>query len=792
MSRRVRVRLGVLLALAALLVAAAVFAPALCPFDPYVQDYTAALQAPGAVHWFGTDRYGRDLFSRVVMGARSSLSATLLLVGLSAAAGTAAGVAGGMLGGWADALALRLADLCLAFPGTVFALALAAVLGGGLPNAVLALALINWPKYARLARARTRLLLQSDWAAAQKLAGTRPLALLARHLLPNLAGQLLVTAAMDTGTMMMELAGLSFLGLGAQPPVAEWGSMMSDGRSLLALCPWVVLAPGLAIFLTVVVFNLLGDAVHDALTPGAEPPARGAAVWQLAAVALAAAGLVLLVGGPAPQNASAAPVGGKTFVLGDTTFSPEHEESSINPHEGYSGWACIRYGVGETLLRYSDEMALAPWLAESWQRLDDCTWQFVLREGVTFSSGRALDAAAAKQCLEHLIAVNDRAAGELNIAAIEADGRTLTITTAAPNPALPNYLSDPYACLIDMDAGVTAQGIVCGTGPYRAVELVTGERLELEPNAAYWNGMPKLDHITVRTITDGDTLTMALQTGEIDAAYGLPYASYPLFENENYTISSTPTSRAFLAAMNFESPVTSDAAVRRAIALGLDKDTFVSVLLGGHGYPADGPYPANFALGAGITAPDYDPDAARALLDGAGWVDTDGDGIREKDGRRLTIRWLTYPSRQELPLLAESAQATLRDIGIEVEIQCTAGHNTLRTDPTAWDVYASALVTAPTGDPAYFFVNCCLDGAPANNGRYHSDALETLAGVLGGTFDTARRTELAAEMQRILLQDDAFVFCSHLQMSLVARAGVTGLTAHPCDYYEITAALDKA
>ena len=141
-------------------------------------------------------------------------------------------------------------------------------------------------------------------------------------------------------------------------------------------------------------------------------------------------------------------------------------------------------------------------------------------------------------------------------------------------------------------------------------------------------------------------------------------------------------------------------------------------------------------------------------------------------------------------LLEGCARYTLEQIGIRVEITCTAAHNTLRADPGAWDVYTSAMVTAPTGDPAYFFSSCCLDDSPANNGGYHSDRLEALARQLDATFDPAQRGKLAGQMQQILLDDDAYVFCSHLQMNLIARAGVTGLPPHPCDYYEITAELD--
>ena len=295
----------------------------------------------------------------------------------------------------------------------------------------------------------------------------------------------------------------------------------------------------------------------------------------------------------------------------------------------------------------------------------------------------------------------------------------------------------------------------------------------------------------MRTISDGDTLALALQSGEINAAYGMAYASYPLFENDDYTFSSTATSRAFYAWMNYESPVTSDAAVRKAIAMGIDKENFVSVLLNGYGYPAVGAFPDTFSFGGqNLTTESYDPDGAKKVLEDAGWVDSDGDGIREKDGQKLTIRWLTYPSRQELPLLAESVQATLKDIGMDVQINCTADNNTIRKDPTQWDVYASAMVTAPTGDPQYFFTSCCLDSSVSNNGHYHSDKLEELAKQMENEFDVDKRSELGIQMQQTILDDNAYVFCSHLRMSMIMQSNVTGLVAHPCDYYELTADLD--
>ena len=261
-----RARLLFCAALTALLLAVVAFAAFLCPYDPNAQIFSS-LEAPSLAHLCGTDRYGRDLFSRILVGLQTSVISTLSLVVLISVLGTALGILSGYLGGLVDTLIMRLCDLCLAFPGLVFALAIAALLGGGMQNAVLALATVSWPKYARIARSQTLTLQERDFIASARLAGCTTGQVIRRHILPNCLGPILVTAMLDIGTMMMELAGLSFLGLGAKPPTAELGNMMSGGRSMLQTYPWVILCPGAAIFLAVVIFNLLGDTVRDLLDP---------------------------------------------------------------------------------------------------------------------------------------------------------------------------------------------------------------------------------------------------------------------------------------------------------------------------------------------------------------------------------------------------------------------------------------------------------------------------------------------------------------------------------------------
>ena len=269
--------------------------------------------------------------------------------------------------------------------------------------------------------------------------------------------------------------------------------------------------------------------------------------------------------------------------------------------------------------------------------------------------------------------------------------------------------------------GANVESMV-GCGPFKMTSWKRNSKIELEKNENYWDGDVNMDEITVRTISDGDTLALALQSGEINAAYGMAYASYPIFENDNFNFTSVQTSRSFYVQMNYASPIVKDDAVREAIAMGIDKESFVSVLLNGYGYVATGAFPDTVEFGGStLNAKNYDPEGAKAVLEEAGWTDSDGDGIREKDGQKLTVRWLTYPSRQELPLLAESAQSTLKDIGMDVQINATADHNTIVKDTSAWDVYVGANVNCGLGDPTNFFSTHCLDASTKNRGQNNSD-----------------------------------------------------------------------
>ena len=253
----------ILSSLISILLIIALFAPFIVPFDPYAQNLNNALTPPNNIHLFGTDQYGRDLLSRVIIGAQITVLSSLMITFITTAIGTAVGIICGYFGGKIDTILMRISDVFLAFPGIVLAIAIAGMLGGSVLNAVIALTLISWPKFARLARAQVLTVKSSTFIAAARLNNCSNIKIMFKHIFPNIIGIILITAILEIGTIIMEIAGLSFLGLGAVSPSAEWGAMISGSKSMLQTAPWLILAPGMAIFISVSLFNLFGDVIRD-------------------------------------------------------------------------------------------------------------------------------------------------------------------------------------------------------------------------------------------------------------------------------------------------------------------------------------------------------------------------------------------------------------------------------------------------------------------------------------------------------------------------------------------------
>lgn len=263
-KQKVALAAGVFL-LALLLVA--IFAPWVAPYDPATPDYLAILQGPSAAHWAGTDAYGRDVFSRILFGARISLAVGFLSVSLGGLVGVTLGVISGYYGGVIDSIIMRVCDVLLAFPGILLAIGVIAILGPGIENVIYAVAVFSVPIFARLARGSTLSLKRAVYVDAARAIGVKDRIIMMRHLLPGALPNVIVYFSMRIGTSILTAASLSFIGLGAQPPSPEWGAMLADGRSYIGVADNVTMFPGIAIFLTVLAFNLLGDGLRDALDP---------------------------------------------------------------------------------------------------------------------------------------------------------------------------------------------------------------------------------------------------------------------------------------------------------------------------------------------------------------------------------------------------------------------------------------------------------------------------------------------------------------------------------------------
>ena len=256
-----------LLSLTAGWIILAIVGPLFAPHDPLAANFTQVLQPSSLEYPLGTDQLGRCVLSRLLYGARTSLLLTFMMIGIVFTLGVVIGAIAGFARGVTDTIMMRFCDTLMAFPGLIFAIAVVGMLGPGLFNTVVALSVVWWAKYARMARSLVISLQQKEFVTTAAFSGARKIQIIGRTILPNMLSPLIVMAMMDVGGMMLSISGLSFLGLGAQPPDPEWGAMLNEGRRYLQTAPWLLIYPGLAIFSTVIIFNLLGDSLRDVLDP---------------------------------------------------------------------------------------------------------------------------------------------------------------------------------------------------------------------------------------------------------------------------------------------------------------------------------------------------------------------------------------------------------------------------------------------------------------------------------------------------------------------------------------------
>ena len=490
-------------------------------------------------------------------------------------------------------------------------------------------------------------------------------------------------------------------------------------------------------------------------------------------------------------------ISSKKLVYGSAAYTGAIYDGGIDPAMDYAGWLTYRYGVGECLVTFDENMTVQPWLAKSFSQPDEKTWVFEINEGVKFHNGNVCDGAAVKASLERCIQKSDRTAdiNNLMIDKIEASGNTVTITTKEPNPILGNLLCDPLFCIVDASVETDGKTNVIGTGAYKLVSA-SDTGCTVEANMEYWNGTPKIGTIEVKGINDGDTLTMALQNGEVDAAQELPLASLSLFGQDKYTISTVATSRSSNMVLNTRSKYLSDKNVRLAIAHGIHKQDFIDALMHGYGELAHGFFPQKFAdFGdSKLTSPEYDVAKAKDLLKQAGYTDTNGDGFVDKDGKNMELEYYTYSSRQDLPLLAQAFQSDMQDIGIKVNLNIAENgpdQDALKNDSIQWDINVWQQVNAPNGDPLYA-IDTALgrDGYYSTGGAGNDAELQGYIDQLRKETDMKKRAELAVKAQQKAIDEGYLIVAFHKEQSLAMKKGVTGLNQHPTDQHEINVDTD--
>lgn len=461
---------------------------------------------------------------------------------------------------------------------------------------------------------------------------------------------------------------------------------------------------------------------------------------------------------------------------------------NVDPASGAYAWVGMRSGVMESLFRFDDSMNVQKNLVDDYSVSDDgLVWTIVLRDGVLFQSGNIMDAAAVKASLERTCSMQSRAEKELNIASIEADGNTLTITTREPNPVLPNCLCDPYSGIVDVKSLDTDGNATVGTGPFKLVEYVENKRMELDAFDDYWAGKPASKHVTIRSTSDLDASTLALQKGELDACYGLPYDARDLFDGTSgFKISQAATSRVYKVYFNLEHEFTGNPSFRKAVCMAIDRVNYASVLVNGAGTPTKSTFPAATAFSdeASLTnVPDFDMDGAKALLEQSGYTDSDGDGFLDKDGKKVSLQIITY-GRTGLPQTSQALQSALRQLGMDVSFEQLDSTED-RGHAGTFDLSVYAEVTMPTGDSYSYMMNSYSTGGTNNFGRYSNTEVDNLLAKLAVEFDTGRRAELTKQIDEIVLSENSYCNIFHLNMYMAMKDTVEGLEQSPVDYYHI-------
>lgn len=465
------------------------------------------------------------------------------------------------------------------------------------------------------------------------------------------------------------------------------------------------------------------------------------------------------------------------------SFAPE----SLDPH---TDWITVRAGVTETLVKVDENLKIQPWLAESWEQVDEKTWTFKLRDGVTFHDGSVMDGEAVKQSFERALEVSQALQSLLKIESIEANGQEITFMTTDANPAFLSELVHTNASVVQVNAENIEQAPI-GTGPFEVSSYSQDVEVKVDRFDEYWDGPAKLDYAIFKFNSDENVRALALQSSDADITYHLPVESLDAISNsEDLKVESIPSLRAHFILYNSTKPALQDVKVRQAIDAIINRPVIAEDIMNGHATPANGPFNPRLSFASDKPFTAFDPEQAIALLQEAGY-ELNEAGKMEKDGETLSLKLVTYAARPELPLISQYVQAEAAKIGVDIEIVTVENVDSyLYEQIDEWDMVTYSNLTAPRGDGGYFFNVAYLPDGSLNPGQINIPELNTITEELNRTSDQSERDHLHKQAVDIIREQvpHSFIVFPHIIVGMNER--VTNWKPGAEEQYMITNTLD--
>ncbi|MBQ9625248.1 MAG: ABC transporter substrate-binding protein [Clostridia bacterium] len=478
----------------------------------------------------------------------------------------------------------------------------------------------------------------------------------------------------------------------------------------------------------------------------------------------------------------------KEISVGDAGGNFGGEMATLDPAEEYNGWYLSFYGTGETLYKLDENIKPYPVLVDSHKVVDDKTWEFKIKDNVTFHNGEKLTAERVKASFEHMLKAQKRASETYRFESINADGQTLTIKTTEPTPALLNDLCDPLSVVQFVDDSFDYSSLQPPpmTGPFKITSFVAGEKTVMEGYKNYWGGAPKLDKVNLITMADKDALTLALQSGEIDMALEVNPSSIALFsDTSKYQMHSIVSSTTRYLYFNMQGDYKDDVNLRKAVSMCIDRE---STEKAGNGtlVAAYGLFSDNIEFGGtsglNLSVTKFDLEGAKKLLEESGYKDSNGDGILDKNGKNLELQLVTSTGAEMLDY-AQALQSNLKTIGVNLVINEYKSVKEATADGKKWDVAIGGRLLAPSGTFQYIANVMFVTDSSANEGGYSNPKFDALAKQLETTFDNNERIKISKDATQILFDDGYIAPFVFRKFYAVSTTKVKDFNINPSKYY---------